>query len=81
MDGVFREFLASGKTLITDTLERKSKPIDTKKVGKATMDKVPDILEGQWDKVLISRCKDEKIKKIEIIAEFKKIIAQEEAKI
>ena len=81
MDSTLREFLASGKTLITDTMERKSKPVDTKKIGKATMATVPNVLEGSWDKVLISRCKDEHIKKAEIVAEFKKIIVQEEAKI
>jgi hypothetical protein len=79
MDSVLKEFLASGKTLITDTLERKSKPVDTKKISKATMETVPALLPGSWDKVLISRCRDEKIKKADIIVEFKKIIAQEEA--
>ena len=81
MDGALKEFLASGRTLVTDTLERKSKPVDTKKISKITMDKVPDMLPGSWEKVLISRCKDEKIKKADIILEFKKIILQEEAKI
>lgn len=76
-----REFLASGKTLITDTMARKSKPVDGKKISKEVMEKVPNVSIESWDKVLISRCKDEKIKKIEVVAEFKKIIAQEEEKI
>jgi hypothetical protein len=81
MDGALKEFLASGRTLITDTLERKSKPVDTKKLSKTTMEATPALLPGSWDKVLISRCKDERIKKADIILEFKKIIAQEESKI
>lgn len=79
MEGVMREFLASGRTLVTDTLERKSKPVDAKKIAKVTMESAPALLPGSWDKVLISRCRDEKIKKADIIVEFKKIIAQEEA--
>lgn len=78
MDGVLREFLSSGKTLITDTMARKSAPVDTKKIAKATMEKVPDLAPGSWDRVLISRCRDEKLKKAEVVAEFKKIIAQAE---
>jgi hypothetical protein len=81
MDGALKEFLASGRTLVTDTLERKSKPVDTKKISKVTMESTPALLPGSWEKVLISRCKDEKIKKADIILEFKKIILQEEAKI
>jgi hypothetical protein len=81
MDNVLKEFLASGKTLITDTMQRKSKPVDTKKLSKTTMEKLPDVAAGSWDRVLISRCKDERIKKADIVLEFKKIIAQEEEKI
>lgn len=73
MDPNLREFLASGKAIITDTLAVKSEPVKVKK-GTA-MEKVEV---RDWDKVLISRCKEEKIPKKEVVAEFKKIIDREE---
>ena len=74
MDPSLREFLASGKAIITDTMAAKSEPVKVKK-GTA-MEKVEV---RDWDKVLISRCMEEKIPKKEVIAEFKKIIEREEA--
>jgi hypothetical protein len=77
MDANFKQFLASGKTIIHDTMVAKSEPV---KVKKGTMmDAIPNVKD--WDKVLISRCKDEKISKRDVIDEFKKIIEREEEKI
>jgi hypothetical protein len=74
MDPSLREFLASGKSIITDTMAVKSEPVKIKK-GTA-MEKVEV---RDWDKVLISRCKDEKVSKKDVVVEFKKIIDREEA--
>jgi len=73
MDNTLREFLESGRTLITDTLVAKSKPV---KVEKNTVTEKIECKE--WDKMLISRCKDEKVSKKDVIVEFKKIIEREE---
>ena len=73
MDNTLREFLESGKALITDTLVAKSKPV---KVEKNTV--TEKVVVNEWDKVLISRCKDEKVSKKDVVAEFKKIIEREE---
>lgn len=76
MDSGLKAFLESGSALITDTLQKKSQPVKIPKGPSCVTEKI--VIDG-WDKVLISRCKDEKIKKADVIAEFKKIIDQEEA--
>lgn len=69
-DGNFREFLASGKALITDTKQAKvkSESVKAKKVGTDVQ------VSGDPHRVLIKRCIDDKIKKSEVIEEFKKFI-------
>ena len=77
MDSGLKAFLESGSALITDTLQKKSVAVKMPKKGSPSC--VTEKIEiKDWDKVLISRCKDEKIKKGDVIAEFKKIIEQEE---
>jgi hypothetical protein len=79
MDSGLKAFLESGSALITDTMQKKSQPVKIPKGPSCVTEKI--VVEG-WDKVLISRCKDEMprhLKKADVIAEFKKIIDQEEA--
>jgi len=85
----FKQFLASGKTIITDTMAPKSQLPQLPKgagaspaSGKATkkhIEKVESI--GDPLENLIKRVVDEDVKKIELVEVFKKIIDQEEAKI
>lgn len=79
MDSGLKSFLESGNALITDTLQKKSQPVKMPKKGTAAASLVEKIEVKDWDKSLISRCKDEKVPKKDVIAEFKKIIDQEEA--
>jgi hypothetical protein len=75
-DGNFKEFLASGRALITNTKTPKVKSESVKAPKKGT--DVP--VSGDPHRVLIKRCIDDKIKKSEVIEEFKKFIqAAEEA--
>lgn len=75
MDGTYSEFMKSGRALITDTktLKVKSESVKKAATGFATppADKDPH-------KVLIRRCIDDKIKKSDIVEEFKKFIEQAE---
>jgi len=71
MDGTYKEFLSSGKALITDTKTLKAKSESVKK-AKAGFDTPP--LEKDPHRVLIRRCIDDKIKKSDIVEEFKKFI-------
>lgn len=73
----FKQFILSGKTIITDTLAPKSEPVKAPK----SMRLAPDTDNTDPLKNLIKRCKDEKVKKADIIIEFLKIIEREEAKI
>ena len=76
MDPALKEFLASGKALISDTMspKPKSEPV---KIKKGTV--MENVEVRDWDKVLISRCKDEKVPKKDVVEQFKKIIEREEA--
>ena len=79
MDQVYKNFMSSGKTLITDTLAPKSELIKEKKKknkGESTNEMSSDPLEN-----LLKRVVDEKVSKMEIIEVFEKIIKQEEEKI
>jgi hypothetical protein len=71
MDGTYREFLSSGRALITDTKTAKVKSESVKK-AKAGFDTPP--ADKDPHKVLIRRCIDDKIKKSDIVEEFKKFI-------
>jgi len=71
-----KNFLASGRTLITDTLAPKS---ELPKVSKKKIE--PEQILGSPLEMLIKRVKDEKVSKVEVIEVFQKIIDQEEAKI
>ena len=75
MDGTYREFLSSGKALITDTKTAKVKSESVKK-AKAGFDTPP--VEKDPHRVLIRRCIDDKIKKSDIVEEFRKFIQQAE---
>jgi len=75
MDGTFREFLSSGRALITDTKTPKVKSESVKK-AKTGFDTAP--LEKDPHRVLIRRCVDDKIKKSDVIEEFKKFIEEAE---
>ena len=76
MDNNYREFVASGRALITDTKTAKVKAVSVKAPAKA-IDAVPV---GSQDphRVLIKRCIDDKIKKSDVIEEFKKFIQSAE---
>ena len=75
-DNTFKDFMSSGRALITDTKSAKVKS-ESVKAPKKGVD-VP--VSGDPHRVLIKRCIDEKIKKSEVIEEFKKFIqAAEEA--
>lgn len=71
MDGIYKEFLSSGRALVTDTKTAKVKSESVKK-AKTGFDTPP--LEKDPHRVLIRRCIDEKIKKCDIVEEFKKFI-------
>lgn len=78
MDSNYRDFVSSGRALITDTKTPKVKSASVK-APKNAIDAVPV---GSQDphRVLIKRCIDDKIKKSEVVEEFKKFIqAAEEA--
>lgn len=75
MDNNMRDFLKSGKTIITDTLAPKSElPKQPKKKVASEPVSIDDPLGN-----LIKRVKDEDVKKIEVVEVFKKIIEQEES--
>lgn len=75
-DSTFKDFMSSGRALITDTKSAKVKSESVKAQKKGT--DVP--VSGDPHRVLIKRCIDDKIKKSEVIEEFKKFIqAAEEA--
>jgi hypothetical protein len=77
MDSVFKNFMTSGKTLITDTLAPKSELVkEKKKKGTLPEPASLDPLEN-----LLKRVVDENVSKLEIIEVFDKIIKIEEAKI
>lgn len=75
MDSVMKNFLASGKTLITDTLAPKS---ELPKVSKKSIEKPVEVVGPPLD-MLVKRVKDEKLTKMDIIEVFKKVIEAEEA--
>lgn len=75
MDNNFREFLASGKALVTDTKTPKVKS-ESVKAPKKGMDVQ---VSSDPHRVLIRRCIDDKIKKSDVIVEFKKFIDAAEA--
>ena len=71
MDGNFKEFLASGRALVTDTKTVKVKSESVKK-AKSGFDTPP--ADKDPHKTLIRRCIEDKIKKSDIVEEFKKFI-------
>jgi hypothetical protein len=74
MDSVMKNFLSSGKSLITDTLAPKS---ELPKVSKKSIEKPAEVV-GPPLEMLIKRVKDEKLSKMDIVEVFLKIIAAEE---
>jgi len=70
-----KNFLASGKSLITDTLAVKS---ELPKVSKKSVEKPVEVVGPPLD-MLVKKVKDEKVSKMDIIEVFKKIIQEEEA--
>jgi translation elongation factor EF-1alpha len=77
MDNTYRDFMQSGKALITDTKTPKVKAKSVKGPDKGT----DVIVSGDPHKVLIKRCIDEKIKKSDVIEEFMKFIIQAESEL
>ena len=71
MDGTYSDFLKSGRSLITDTKCAKVKSESVKK-AKTGFDTPP--VEKDPHRVLIRRCIDDKIKKSDVVTEFKKFI-------
>ena len=69
-----KNFLASGKSLITDTLAVKS---ELPKVSKKSIEKPVEVVGPPLD-MLVKKVKDEKVSKMDIIEVFKKIIQEEE---
>ena len=78
MDGNFKDFMSSGRALITDTKTPKVKAVSVKapKVGLEAPVECKDP-----HRMLIKRCIDDKIKKSEVIEEFKKFIDSAEAQL
>lgn len=76
MDGNFKDFVQSGRSLITDTKtpKVKSQSVKQNKVGLEA-----PVTEKDPHRVLIRRCIDDRIKKSEVIEEFKKFIVAAEA--
>jgi len=70
-----KNFLASGKSLITDTLAVKS---ELPKVSKKSVDKPVEVVGPPLD-MLVKKVKDERVSKMDLIEVFKKIIEAEEA--
>jgi len=75
MDGTYKEFLASGRGLITDT---KTAKVKSESVKKAPVGLNTPPLEKDPHRVLIRRCIDERIKKSDVAEEFKKFIQEAE---
>lgn len=75
MDGNFKDFIDSGRGLITDTkaAKVKSQSVKAPKKGMET------VTESDPHKMLIRRCIDDRIKKADVVEEFKKFIAAAEA--
>jgi hypothetical protein len=74
MDNNFKEFLSSGRALITDTKTPKVKSESVKAPKKGT--DVP--VSSDPHRVLIKRMIEDKIKKSDVIEEFKKFIQEAE---
>ena len=70
-DATFKDFLSSGRALITDTKTLKVKAESVRK-SKAGIDTQPT--DKDPHKTLIRRCIDDKIKKSDVVEEFKKFI-------
>ena len=75
MDGVYQDFLSSGRALITNT---KTPKVKSESVKKAKAGFQTPTLEKDPHRVLIRRCIDDKIKKSDIVEEFKKFIQSAE---
>ena len=75
MDGTYKEFLASGRGLITDT---KTAKVKSESVKKAPVGLNTPPLEKDPHRVLIRRCIDDRIKKSDVVEEFKKFIQEAE---
>jgi hypothetical protein len=75
MDGAYKEFVSSGRALITDTKTAKVKSESVKKASTGFQTPPAD---KDPHKVLIRRCIDDKIKKSDIVEEFKKFIESAE---
>jgi len=75
MDGTYKEFLSSGRALITDTKTAKVKSESVKK-AKSGFDTPP--MDKDPHKTLIRRAIDDKIKKSDIVEVFKTFIEQAE---
>jgi hypothetical protein len=71
MDGVYKDFLTSGRALITDT---KTAKVKSESVKKAKTGFVTPPTDNDPHRTLIRRCIDDKIKKSDIVEEFKKFI-------
>jgi hypothetical protein len=75
MDGTYKEFLSSGRALITDT---KTVKVKSESVKKASTGFATPPADKDPHRVLIRRCIDDKIKKSDIVEEFKKFIQEAE---
>jgi hypothetical protein len=75
MDGAYKEFVSSGRALITDTKTAKVKSESVKKASTGFQTPPAD---KDPHKVLVRRCIDDKIKKSDIVEEFKKFIESAE---
>ena len=75
MSDTYKEFVSSGRALITDTKTAKVKS-ESVKAPKKGFDTVVE--SGDPHRMLIKRCIDDKIKKSDVIEEFKKFIQSAE---
>lgn len=79
MEGALKDFLTSGKALITDTKlpKVKSESVKAPKTGTVAM----TTENNDPHKILIKRCIDDKISKKDLVEELKKFIAVAEAEL
>lgn len=76
MDGTYKDFVSSGRALITDT---KTPKVKSQSVKQSKVGLEAPVEERDPHRVLIKRCINDRIKKSDVIEEFKKFIVAAEA--
>lgn len=81
MGDYLKEFLASGKKLLTDTKTPKQVKVVAKGTGKVTAPAAGSGPETDPHKIFVKRAIQEKLKKTEIVKEIQKFCDAEDAKL